>query len=354
MASAEQLPHLKPDSATAAPTWRAAYSDRTAALMAAFSQLAYRPMPGEAVPAPPEGEDLKAMLAAGGFELRATFDHEDTQAYLAVRPDQFAVLAFRGTTDLADWKINLDLERQEARLHADARAATGQGLTVQRAVPAQPSAPEVKVQGAQALEAPIQAGRAVLQRGDGAPDVQVHAGFLRAYGAVREAVLAAVNANVPDNLGLYITGHSLGGALAQIASAALERDNLAACYTFGSPRVGTSNFDVVVKCPHYRVVNDNDVVPGIPFPSPWGYQHGGDARLIKPALRDRSILRRGRAAVVEVSIAVFSFVIAVFGNRIFVIDQHMIWNYRRHLEGIADAKSRQVSGSPPSQRLPPS
>ena len=138
-----------------------------------------------------------------------------------------------------------------------------------------------------------------------------------------------------------------------VRSAALERDNLAACYTFGSPRVGTSNFDVVVKCPHYRVVNDNDVVPGIPFPSPWGYQHSGDARLIKPALRDRSILRRGRAAIVEISIALFSFVIAVFGNRIFVIDQHMIWNYRRHLEGIADAKSRQVAGSPPSQRLPP-
>ena len=60
---------------------------------------------------------------------------------------------------------------------------------------------------------------------------------------------------MPTDLGLYVTGHSLGGALAQRATAALDRDTLAACYTFGSPRVATLAFDRLDKAPHYRVVN---------------------------------------------------------------------------------------------------
>ena len=71
----------------------------------------------------------------------------------------------------------------------------------------------------------------------------------------------------------YITGHSLGGALAQIASAALNRDNLAACYTFGSPPVGTAGLDEQVKCPHYRVINNWDLVPGLPLGFFRGYRH---------------------------------------------------------------------------------
>src|SRR5258708_6267162 len=80
----------------------------------------------------------------------------------------------------------------------------------------------------------------------------------------------------------YIPGHARGGPLAQIASAALARDNLAACYTFGSPRVGTADFDREVKCPHYRLVNDWDVVPGAPPPWFTGYRHTGDPRLLTP------------------------------------------------------------------------
>ena len=72
-------------------------------------------------------------------------------------------------------------------------------------------------------------------------------------------------AKVPPDLGIYITGHSLGGALAQISAAALSKnDNVAACYTFGSPRVATLRFDTEVKCPHYRVIDNWDLVPGVP------------------------------------------------------------------------------------------
>ena len=83
---------------------------------------------------------------------------------------------------------------------------------------------------------------------------------------------------VAATLGFYITGHSLGGALAQIAAAALDRDNLAACYTFGSPRVGTAGFDEQVKCPHYRVINNWDLIPGLPLAFFRGYRHNGESR----------------------------------------------------------------------------
>ena len=99
---------------------------------------------------------------------------------------------------------------------------------------------------------------------------------------------------MPSTLGFYITGHSLGGALAQIASAALIRDNLATCYTFGSPRVGTAGFDEQVKCPHYRVINNWDLVPGLPLTFFRGYRP--------------------------------------------INDDHMIWNYRKRLEEIAAAR----------------
>lgn len=75
---------------------------------------------------------------------------------------------------------------------------------------------------------------------------------------------------------IYITGHSLGGALAQIATAVFGSDQIAACYTFGSPRVGNSYFDLWVKPPSYRVMNYADIVPTVPFPII--YRHSGDPR----------------------------------------------------------------------------
>lgn len=60
----------------------------------------------------------------------------------------------------------------------------------------------------------------------------------------------------------------------------LSGDEIAACYTFGSPRVGDRSFDGYVKPPHYRVVNPFDAVPLVPFRF-MRYSHGGDPRYIK-------------------------------------------------------------------------
>jgi hypothetical protein len=295
-------PPLTLADAEALPTWRAAYSDRTSALMAEFSQLAYVPFVDEQAPPQPgtpkiekDGgrKQLEVCLAAGGFRLVAVFNKDDSQAFLAIRNDQFAVLAFRGTANLGDWAIDLNV------------------------------------------------GRVPLP---GFGNVRVHRGFLEAFDSSKEEIVGAVNQYVPPNLGLYITGHSLGGALAQIASAVLERDNLAACYTFGSPRVGTENFDRDVKCPHYRVVNGWDLVPGVPFPSPWGYEHTGDPRLLTASPHPREALRRDRGTIARTAVDLWALIVWPISHRLLVIDAHMISNYRTKLESIAVARAGPAAG----------
>ena len=83
------------------------------------------------------------------------------------------------------------------------------------------------------------------------------------------------------NANIYITGHSLGGALATIATMNitlidLEQDeikNPIHLYTFASPRVGDNIFadkfnafisKDKIKC--FRFANSEDIVPKVPFP----------------------------------------------------------------------------------------
>lgn len=283
-ALAERLTPITPAMVVAAPTWRAAYSDRTCALMASLCAIAYDNFED------PTGVSLgtmRARLKTGGFELVAVYDTSiGTQAYLATS-DQMTVLAFRGTQDRADWAVNLG------------------------------------------------AGRKPLRAGD--DTVRVHEGFLKAFRSVEPAIAKDLaSARVPQDKGLYITGHSLGGALAQIASAAFERDTLAACYTFGSPRVGQRSFDAEVKCPHYRLVNGLDIVPAVPPPY-LGYQHSGDVRVLgrlgePPKRYDRTPFLLG------LWLGVFS-VLWPITRHFPLIDDHMIGIYRRKLIAAANLRA---------------
>jgi len=170
------------------------------------------------------------------------------------------------------------------------------------------------------------------------PEVKVHHGFLSAFRSVESLIRADLDANVPETLGLYITGHSLGGALAQIASAAFARDSLAACYSFGSPRVGGMTFDYEVKCPHYRVVNAWDLVPAIPPPLWRGYLHGGDVRTLRR--KGERPLRRNRLVIDAALKTLIALVIYPFSRRLFLVDDHMIGNYRDKLDVIAAERGR--------------
>ena len=70
---------------------------------------------------------------------------------------------------------------------------------------------------------------------------------------------------------VYLTGHSLGGAVAQIIGLWLDNDGYnVQIYTFGSPKVSTTFFGN--RPLHYRVVLPNDPVPFLP---PYPFLHSG-------------------------------------------------------------------------------
>ncbi len=158
--------------------------------------------------------ELKASLNKMDLELVTTFDNGGTQAFLARRKssqsDKVAVLAFRGTEkDLKDIRTDLN-----ARFY----------------------------------------------KKDGA---RVHDGFRQAFALVRDDIAKELT-SLDDQYDLYLTGHSLGGALAIVAAQELETESVAACYTFGSPRIGDYEFGAEIRIPVYRVVNAADIVPRLP------------------------------------------------------------------------------------------
>ena len=227
------------------PLTRAAYSDRTAWLMAEMSALAYEKFEGELSlkqeinNITPEtkfvGEaqiNLNRRLESANFSLVRTFNLDDTQAFLATRTkDKIAILAFRGT-EANKWK---DVQT------------------------------DIKIW--------------TKKSSDG---TKVHSGFATAYSVVESAVRDAVSHHC-GGYALYITGHSLGGALAVIAAKELEEKantTIAACYTFGSPRVGNEELGEKIKAPVYRVVNAADGVPRVPLMSIGSYIHFGDLRYL--------------------------------------------------------------------------
>ncbi|KAL2866087.1 lipase family protein [Aspergillus lucknowensis] len=111
---------------------------------------------------------------------------------------------------------------------------------------------------------------------------QVHQGFQTAYNALADDVTSeiesALSAN-PDQT-LTITGHSLGGGIAAIATAALSgQGHKVTTYTFGEPLNGNKAFVEYIEGAvpdenYYRVTHANDGVPQIP-PTMLGYQHHG-------------------------------------------------------------------------------
>ena len=277
------------------PVGRAAYSDRTAWLMSEMSRLAYLKFEGAAaaresivddlaeltdkaaigakleefekllLSSGDQREELESELSGADFHLVRAFNSRDTQAILATRekPERLAILAFRGTeASFGDIKTDLN-----ARF---------------------------------------------IYRGK----QKIHNGFLKAFQVVESQIRSALREH-PEHK-LYITGHSLGGALAIVAAHEINSDALAACYTFGSPRVGNLEFGEDIKAPIYRLVNAADLVPRVPptwmieavifggklIPIPWvrsaviriltrfrGYRHVGDMRYLTVCKDDFSDVR---------------------------------------------------------------
>jgi triacylglycerol lipase len=105
----------------------------------------------------------------------------------------------------------------------------------------------------------------------------VHTGFYNALRAVWGVTLAKGEV-LPKRLlnrgskTIWITGHSLGGALAVLCAAQavfVSKIDVQGVYTFGQPRVGNKAFADAVSAKLgsgvYRFVNHRDIVPRVPL-----------------------------------------------------------------------------------------
>ena len=342
------------------PSYRQAYSDRTAWLMACLSELAYikfnlffsrqkkteiflenltklldenkkssliKLITSVGYDHDVEKEKLETELASLNIELLETFDNNGTQAIL-VSNDMFIAVAFRGT-------------------EADVKDPVG-------------SLKDIK--------ADMKAKRTKCETGG-----NIHTGFKDAFDTVAMDIQNTLNKEALKDKPLFITGHSLGGALATIAAKKLShRGGIAACYTFGSPRVGNDKWILNIKNPIYRLVNAADCVtmlpPGdetisivawllrgitffrVPLISQWaksgsqwllshfeGYLHGGDMRYMTNCLN-------GQYDDVELlySVSFFRRIKGWFkkkGSGGKFLSDHSIAVYRKKLMIIAEKRS---------------
>lgn len=201
------------------------YSKANAWWLAELCRLVYRQNVDEDEDA--KGQTREEVLAGVNLHEVDFFNQDDSQAAIVKTTDAsdvgFAALVLRGTDTPMDWAVNF------------------------RAIPAS-------------------------WRGKG----KVHKGWSGALEKIWDKVVDSLKKNVPTDCPLFITGHSLGAALATLAaSLTLPR----ALYTYGSPRIGDNDFAATLSSvPAYRVVNNRDVVTTVPPPLP--FHHLGELHYI--------------------------------------------------------------------------
>lgn len=100
-------------------------------------------------------------------------------------------------------------------------------------------------------------------------DGDVHAGFWASYETMHDQLIEVLRQKNPKRI--WVTGHSLGGALAVVCTYRLMADEskeIAGVMTFGQPRVGSPEFckhmDLQLRGRMVHFVNENDLVPRIP------------------------------------------------------------------------------------------
>ncbi|KAE9034894.1 hypothetical protein PR002_g7881 [Phytophthora rubi] len=166
------------------------------------------------------------------------------------------VISFRGTTSKENWRSNLRADQHVLWIKS-------RGLRWRRTC----------LEKVEDVAAKIPLLNMALPR--------VHRGFWIAYESIRDQLKEVTRLILDENPGVsvYITGHSMGGALAVLAAydLAVNFSIKVNMYNFGGPRVGNPSFrqhyDRCVPT-SYRVVMDGDIVPG--WPKFWGlYQHVG-------------------------------------------------------------------------------
>lgn len=173
---------------------------------------------------------VKERFREAGLNRIRFIDHLSTQCFIASNR-RFAVIAFRGSEI---WKrngrINLRQIMADFKTNIDIRLSDWSG------------------------------------------GGKVHSGFKAALDDVWDELSAEMRDLKGQGIKIWMTGHSLGAALATLAFDRME--DVQGLYTFGSPRVGDKDFQSGFKQNAFRVVNGNDIVEGVPFEG--RYRHVGE------------------------------------------------------------------------------
>jgi len=237
------------------PIQRAAYSDRMAYVLGEMSGLAYFPFEGV--------DGLLSEAAVRAAKIVTSETAESLEQFLA----EFAEKMYHNKgANLAAFKEILKAAGFQYIAHFD--KATSQGFLCKRVVADEAPYLVLAFRGTERkIDDWLTDVDAVPTQKDG---YRVHTGFYKAFNLIRDDIASALQKKACLNsagqkLPLYVTGHSLGGALALLATKYLASNVAGACYTYGAPRVGDYEFFFNIKTPVYRVVNSSDIVPRVPL-----------------------------------------------------------------------------------------
>ena len=243
------------------PLTRPAYSDRMAYVLAEMSDLAYYQFEGQSDLVDDAVKNLQSLNLTAGAGIRELLDKFSADLMSGRR------LSLKFLTDI--------LGNSGFSLLEVINVVETQGFACKRNVPNEPPYLVLAFRGTEkkvsdwltdARCVPTVVGKA-----------KVHTGFIEAFTKntdprgktvkeVVEGILQCPEAQDENQkpLPLFITGHSLGGALALLATKLVASDVNGACYTFGGPRIANYEFFRRIKTPVYRIVNSSDIVPRVP------------------------------------------------------------------------------------------
>ena len=257
----EVSPYFTDKKLLSPPLARPAYSDRVAYILAEMSDLAYYQFEGQSDFLDDAVDSALALNLRDGAGIREFLDKFST----ALMSERRSSVKF----------LKKNLANSGFSLLDVINVAETQGFVCKRTAANEPPYLVLAFRGTEKKASDWLTDARCVPAVDG--KTKVHTGFLEAFtmntdaaGRTVEDVVKEIldRSDSKDESGnlfpLFITGHSLGGALALLATKRIAPNVNGACYTFGAPRIGNYEYFRFIKTPVYRVVNSSDVVPRVP------------------------------------------------------------------------------------------